>query len=144
MNPPTATGGAPATRLSWSGAPLRILLAEDNPTNQQLAAILLRKMGHTVALADNGQEAWEVFNREAFDVVLMDIQMPVLDGVQVLHLVREHEAARGGPITPVVAVTAHALSGDRDRFIAKGFDGYLSKPFRIEALVGELKAATRS
>lgn len=139
MIPPAA---APPMRLHWSGPPLRILLAEDNPANQQLAAILLGKMGHHVTLASNGQEAGAAFVRDAFDVVLMDIQMPVLDGVAALKLLREHESTRGGVVTPVVAVTAHALAGDREKFLALGFDGYLSKPFRIETLVTELKAAT--
>lgn len=141
---PSASSKASAPRLHWNGTPLRVLLAEDNPANQQLAAILLGKMGHHVTLSSNGEEACEAFSREIFDVVLMDIQMPILDGVAALKRLRDHEAVRGGAPTPVVAVTAHALAGDREKFLDKGFDGYLSKPFRIEALVSELKAATRS
>ncbi len=112
---------------------LRILVADDSATNRQLARRLLEKRGHTVEIAGNGLEAYEVLGAGEFDVVLMDVQMPVLDGLQATQRIRAREAKRGGHI-PIVALTAHAMQGDRQRCLDAGMDAYVSKPFNAEEL----------
>jgi signal transduction histidine kinase/CheY-like chemotaxis protein len=107
--------------------PRRILLAEDNPVNQKLAVKLLERRGHWVKVADNGLRAVELFSAERFDVILMDVQMPELDGMEATLRIRERERASGGHI-PIVAMTAHVISGDRERFLKCGMDSYVSKP----------------
>ncbi len=106
---------------------LRILLAEDNPVNQRVAARLLEKRGHQVALAANGREALDWLDREKFDLILMDVQMPELDGIETTAIIREREQREGGRI-PIVALTAHAMQGDRERCIDAGMDNYVNKP----------------
>jgi signal transduction histidine kinase/ligand-binding sensor domain-containing protein/CheY-like chemotaxis protein len=106
---------------------LRILIAEDNPVNQRVAARLLEKRGHRVALAANGREALEWLDRQEFDLILMDVQMPELDGIETTTVIRERETRQGGHI-PIVALTAHAMLGDRDRCIEAGMDNYVNKP----------------
>jgi len=133
------------TRYSVLGAgeptpSLRVLLAEDNPTNQKLALRLLEKRGHRVALAGNGREALKLFEDRPFDIVLMDVQMPEMDGFQALAAIRGVEESRGMQSrTPVIALTAHAMTGDRDRCLAVGMDGYLAKPLRPADLDEVLK-----
>jgi len=117
---------------------MRILLAEDNRVNQAVVRGLLGKRGYRVELANDGREALEKITREAFDVVLMDVQMPELDGLETTALIRQREAADGGHI-PIIAMTAHALKGDRERCLAAGMDGYLSKPIRIDELLEQLE-----
>jgi signal transduction histidine kinase/ActR/RegA family two-component response regulator len=114
-------GGAPPRAL------LRILIAEDNPVNQRVAARLLEKRGPRVALAANGREALEWLDREQFDLILMDVQMPELDGIETTAVIRDREKREGGHI-PIVALTAHAMLGDRDRCIEAGMDNYVNKP----------------
>ena len=104
-----------------------ILLAEDNPVNQRVGQLLLEKQGFRVTLARDGQEAVEAFARERFDLVLMDLQMPRMDGMQAFAAMREAKRGATRP-TPVVALTAHALTDDRDRCLEAGMDGYLTKP----------------
>jgi CheY-like chemotaxis protein len=116
--------------------PLRILLAEDNTVNQKLAVRLLQKWGHTVSVADNGHEALRRVEDEAFDVVLMDVQMPQLDGLAATAAIRAREQ-RTGTYLPIIAMTAHAMKGDRERCLAAGMDDYVSKPLKT----GELQAA---
>lgn len=113
--------------------PLRILVAEDQPINQRFVAEILRKKGHMPLLANNGKEAVDIWNNEAVDMVLMDIQMPVLDGLKALAAIR---AAEDGTRrhTPIVALTAHAILGDQERLLNAGFDGYLSKPLQVDKL----------
>jgi PAS domain S-box-containing protein len=113
--------------------PLRILLAEDNVVNQRLASRLLEKQGHMVIVASDGAKALEALERECFDVVLMDVQMPVMDGVEATAAIREKEKATGKHI-PIVAMTAHAMAGDRQRFLEGGMDGYISKPVHSQEL----------
>jgi signal transduction histidine kinase/DNA-binding response OmpR family regulator/HPt (histidine-containing phosphotransfer) domain-containing protein len=105
----------------------RILLAEDNPVNQRVAVGLLTRRGHTVTVANNGREAVDILEREQFDLVLMDVQMPEMGGFEATAAIRDRERTVGG-YTRIVAMTAHAMAGDRDRCIAAGMDGYLSKP----------------
>jgi signal transduction histidine kinase/CheY-like chemotaxis protein len=112
---------------------LRILLAEDNMVNQRLATRLLEKNGHTVYRAANGREALAMFIAKQVDVVLMDLQMPEMDGFQATAAIRASERLRGSH-TPIVALTAHALTGDRENCLANGMDGYLAKPYSAEEL----------
>jgi signal transduction histidine kinase/DNA-binding response OmpR family regulator len=106
---------------------LRILLVEDNVVNQRVAIGLLERRGHDVALAQDGKEAVAMTAERTFDVVLMDLQMPVMSGLEATAAIREREAQRGGHLR-IVAMTAHAMNGDRERCLAAGMDGYLSKP----------------
>ncbi len=106
---------------------LRILLTEDNLVNQKLAVRLLEKRGHNITVANNGREAIEAIEREQFDVLLMDVQMPEMDGLEATKLIRENERETGRHI-PIVAMTAHAMKGDRERCLEVGMDGYISKP----------------
>ena len=119
---------------------LTILLAEDNPVNQTLALRLLEKMGHKVQVVGNGEEAAAMAQRGHFDVILMDVQMPVLGGFEATARIRAGESSAGRH-TPIIAMTAHALEGDRERCLAAGMDGYVSKPIRIEALMAALAEA---
>jgi len=112
---------------------LRVLLAEDNLVNQKLAAKLLGKKGHLVTIAANGKEAVEHFRRGHFDLILMDVQMPELDGVEATAAIRQHECLTGSHI-PIIALTAHAMAGDAERFIAGGMDAHLAKPIHANSL----------
>ncbi len=132
-----------ATRhpMREAGRTLNVLLAEDNPVNQQLAVHLLGHFGHSVRVAHTGAEALELLEREAFDVILMDIQMPELDGLQATREIRRREAEGGaGRRVPIVAMTAHAMAGDRERFLASGMDEYISKPISRDRLRDVLRA----
>jgi signal transduction histidine kinase/DNA-binding response OmpR family regulator len=112
---------------------LRVLLAEDNPVNQRLVTRLLEKRGHRVAVAVNGHEVLEALNKESFDLVLMDVQMPEMDGLEATAAIREKEKG-SGLHQAVIALTAHAMKGDRERCLEAGMDGYLSKPIRPREL----------
>ena len=105
---------------------LRMLVAEDNKINQQLMALLLRNAGHHVDLVENGEQAVEAVRTGTYDVVLMDVQMPILDGMQATRLIRALPAPADR--VPIIALTAHAMSGAREEYIAAGMDDYLSKP----------------
>jgi two-component system sensor histidine kinase/response regulator len=113
--------------------PLRLLLAEDNPVNQRLAARLLEKRGHEVIIVANGVEALAALGRQAFDAVLMDVQMPEMDGLQATAAIREQEQTTGRHI-PIVAMTAHAMNDDRERCRQAGMDTYVSKPIDPQKL----------
>ncbi len=115
------------------GASLRILLAEDNPVNQLLARRLLEKRGHHVVLASNGREALAAVDRESFDLVFMDVQMPEIDGIEATMAIRDKERT-GVNHLPVIALTAHAMKGDQERCMEAGMDAYLSKPIRPQEL----------
>jgi PAS domain S-box-containing protein len=107
--------------------PLRILVAEDNPVNQQLALHLLERRGHSAIVAENGREALAAIEKNIFDLVLMDVQMPEMGGLEATRAIREKEKSTGKHL-PVVAMTAHAMQGDRERCLEAGMDGYLAKP----------------
>jgi signal transduction histidine kinase len=111
---------------------LRILLVEDHPVNQLLATTLLQKWGHTVVLADNGQKAVDLFPSQPWDLVLMDMQMPVMGGLEATQLIRANEPS--GHRTPIIAVTANAMEADRQACLQAGMDDFLSKPFNSAAL----------
>lgn len=118
--------------------PLRILLAEDHPINQRLAVRLLTRLGHTVQLAGNGQEAVRLQQQEDFDLVLMDVQMPVMGGLEAAGRIRQLDMDRGRRHQPMLAMTAHAMQGDMERCLAAGLDGYVSKPIAQERLLSEM------
>jgi PAS domain S-box-containing protein len=112
---------------------LRILLVEDNPVNQVLAVRLLEKRGHSVTVAANGKQALAALEKSSFDLALMDVQMPEMDGYEATAVIREKEKTSGTHL-PVIAMTAHAMVGDRDRCLEAGMDDYLSKPIQLEQL----------
>jgi CheY-like chemotaxis protein len=124
--------------LRESGNPLRILLAEDNAVNQALAVRLLEKRGHSVTVAANGKEALAALAKSSYDVVLMDVQMPVMDGFEATAAIRFREKASGIHL-PIIAMTAHAMAGDRSRCLAAGMDEYITKPIRPQELNDLLK-----
>ncbi len=113
--------------------PLRILLAEDNVVNQRVMLLMLEKQGHSVAIAADGSEAIAMLDEESFDVILMDIQMPGMNGYEATKAIRLSEQGKGGHV-PIVALTAHAMKGDREACLAVGMDDYLSKPVDLREL----------
>jgi len=123
------------------GRSLDILLAEDNTINQEFAVSLLSKHGHKVTVAANGKQAVRAVDEKHFDLVLMDVQMPEMDGLTATEVIREKEAATGRH-TPIVAMTAHAMKGDKQRCIAAGMDGYISKPIQRTELFATIRECT--
>ncbi len=128
LPPPVLDRSAQTTQRS-----LRILVAEDNATNQKLVTTMLEQLGHSVVVAPNGLEAVTRTGDERFDIVLMDVQMPEMGGLEATLAIRMREESTGVHV-PIVAMTAHAMSGDRERCIEAGMDGYLSKPLRLDEL----------
>jgi PAS domain S-box-containing protein len=122
----SSSSAAARTRVR-ARQPLRVLLAEDNPVNQEVAVRLLERRGHSVIVAENGRQALTAIERHKFDLVLMDVQMPEMGGLEATQLIREKEKSTGEHL-PILAMTAHAMQGDRERCIAAGMDGYLAKP----------------
>ncbi|WP_323815723.1 response regulator [Cellvibrio sp. NN19] len=112
----------------------RVLLAEDNMVNQEVACAMLQRIGVITTIANNGQEALELLQRESFDLVLMDCQMPIMDGFEATASIRKREAKLGIPPLPIIALTANAISGDRENCLVRGMSDYLSKPFTQEQL----------
>jgi signal transduction histidine kinase/DNA-binding response OmpR family regulator len=135
---PVGERAAPSSLVEPEAAPAikcaRILLAEDNVVNQRVAVGLLERRGHHVSVANNGREAVDAVMRERFDVVLMDVQMPEMGGIEATAAIRKHEVTSGDHVR-IIAMTAHAMSGDRDRCLAAGMDGYLSKPINQPMLI---------
>jgi PAS domain S-box-containing protein len=135
-----------AWRHAEEGQPrLRFLVVEDNVVNRLVATRLIEKQNHTVSTAANGREALDVLEREGFDCVLMDVQMPVLDGFEATAAIRERDRNSGGHL-PIIAMTAHAMAGDLERCLAAGMDGYIAKPIQaktlfatVERVLGTLK-----
>jgi CheY-like chemotaxis protein len=120
----SAAGGSSILK---SSRPMRILLAEDNPVNQRLAVRILEKWGHSVVVTGNGRKALEAWENERFDVVLMDVQMPEMSGIEATREIREREKPTGQH-TPIIAMTAHAMEGDREKCLSAGMDQYVTKP----------------
>jgi PAS domain S-box-containing protein len=120
--------------------PLRVLLAEDNAVNRRLVTAILEKRGHTVVAAENGREALDFLEWKSIDVVLMDVQMPVMDGFQAIGIIRRNEQSSGAHL-PIIALTAHAMKGDRERCLAAGADEYVAKPIRPNELLAAIGRA---
>ena len=129
-------------RQPWDASnpqPLRVLVAEDNPINQRVAQSILLKRGHSVVVASNGLEALEAVQREMFDLILMDIQMPEMDGLEATRMIRSLGDRRAS--IPIVALTAHAMKGDDEKCLAAGMNHYLSKPFHKQQLLEMVEGA---
>ena len=124
---------------SQAGRSLRVLVAEDNPTNQALVSALLKQKGHRVTIVGNGRLAADRAVLESFDIVLMDVQMPEMGGLEATALIRDHERTAGGHV-PIVALTARAMAGDREQCLAAGMDAYVSKPVRPDELFSAIEA----
>jgi CheY-like chemotaxis protein len=122
---------------------LRVLVAEDNPTNQKLVSALLEQQGHTVAIVSNGRLAVERAAQEPFDLILMDVQMPEMSGLEAAAAIREAEQGTGRHI-PIVALTARAMASDREQCLAAGMDAYVSKPVRSDELLSAIDTMTVS
>jgi PAS domain S-box-containing protein len=141
VQPDATRAHADNAEISVSTQPLSVLLVEDHEINRKLAQIMLQRMGHQFVLANDGQQALDCLDKEHFDVVLLDVMMPVMDGITALKIWRQRETERQLPRTTVLMVTAHAMTGDRERFIAAGADGYVSKPMSEAALRKEINRA---
>jgi CheY-like chemotaxis protein len=134
----TISGAAPTD--SWTTVGPQILLAEDNAVNQKLMLHLLEKRGYTVTLAMDGLQAIEEYKHRSFDLILMDVQMPNMGGIEATETIRTAEIASGRR-TPIIALTAHAMKGDRERCLQAGMDDYLSKPIQPKLLFGAIERA---
>jgi two-component system, sensor histidine kinase and response regulator len=130
---------ATKARAAQGARSCRILVAEDNPTNQKLVLLLLEQRGHQVVLASDGRQAVARATEQAFDLILMDVQMPGLSGLEAAAAIREREQGTTTHV-PIIALTAHAMTGDRERCLAAGMDGYVSKPLRASELFGAIDA----
>jgi Response regulators consisting of a CheY-like receiver domain and a winged-helix DNA-binding domain len=117
------------------GERLKILLVEDNILNQRIVTLSLKKFNHEVTIANNGLEAIDYFNKSGFDVILMDIMMPVMDGLEATVKIREIETVSSSPKrTPIIALTANTMDNDREKCLSYGMDEFMAKPFDIEKL----------
>ncbi|HEX4075329.1 MAG TPA: response regulator, partial [Candidatus Acidoferrales bacterium] len=139
---PTREISTPTNTAAVRPDRLRVLLAEDNAVNQKLAVTLLQKRGHTVIPTGNGAEALAALERGNIDLVLMDVQMPVMDGFEAIRSIRATEQVSGAHI-PIIALTAHAMKGDREKCIAVGADDYVSKPIRTSDLLAAIERARK-
>lgn len=117
----------------------RILIVEDNMANQQVALSIIKKLGHEVELASNGSEAVDALKKSRFDLVIMDIQMPVMDGIEATQTIRKPDSGVVSPDIPIIALTAYAIKGDREKFIDAGMNDYITKPVTLQALADVLK-----
>jgi signal transduction histidine kinase/CheY-like chemotaxis protein/HPt (histidine-containing phosphotransfer) domain-containing protein len=134
---PTAEAPARPVSQRTATSPLHILVGEDNAVNQKLAMALLEKAGHRVSLAVNGAEVVSMWRKGDFDLILMDVQMPEMDGLEATRQIRQEEQTTAAHV-PIVATTAHAMSGDRERCLLAGMDDYLSKPLHLQELLAAL------
>jgi two-component system, sensor histidine kinase and response regulator len=126
------------TPVRKSRRPLQVLLVDDSLVNQDMTSRMLRKWGHTVTQAGTGRQAVAALDRHEFDVVLMDVNMPEMDGLAATRLIREKERETGAHV-PIIAMTAYAEKGDADRCIAAGMDAYISKPMTHQELFETLE-----
>jgi len=140
VSPPTITSQTVPPRQSPPSS-LRVLLAEDNAVNQKLMIHLLKKRGYAVSLAVNGTQVLELLKQQTFDLVLMDIQMPVMEGFEATRLIRQEELVTGRHM-PIIALTAHAMKGDRERCLEAGMDDYLTKPIQRKELFDAIDRST--
>ena len=139
VDQPAAESHAPEPlKARWTGEPLRILLAEDQKVSRVFATRLLERLGHLVTAVEDGAAALEAWRQQPFDIILMDVQMPGMDGLAATRAIRDEEQAKGLGRTLIVALTAHALTGDREKLLAEGFDGYVPKPIDLESLLAEI------
>jgi CheY-like chemotaxis protein len=122
--------------------PLRILLAEDNLVNQKVAQHILARLGYQVQIVNNGVEAVQEIQHQRYDVVLMDVQMPEMDGLEATRVIVEQWPPEQRPY--IIAMTAHALTGDEEKCIAAGMNGYVSKPIQLEKLMTALEQSQKS
>ena len=132
--PSVETPAAPPTGADETASPLKIILVEDNPANRKVGLGILKKLGQTADTAENGREALDALREIAYDLVLMDIQMPEMDGFEATRRLRDADAWATRSDVPVIAMTAHAMKGDRDRCLAAGMDDYVAKPIEPERL----------
>jgi len=141
---PTDSPGLITRHTLREGGRVNILLAEDNLVNQKITTRMLEKLGHAVTVVSNGREALDAIGRQTFDLILMDIQMPEMSGFEATETIRRQERGSGRHL-PIIALTAHAMDGDRERCLESGMDGYISKPARgaeLSRAIGSLLAAT--
>ena len=142
-NPATDTGATkPAmseNNVAFDLKDANILLVEDNLINQKIVILSIQKMVKSIDVANNGQEAVDKFGQAKYNIILMDIQMPIMDGIQATKRIREIENGHSTVPTPIIAITANALAGDREHCLAAGMDEYISKPFQVEVLVSKMK-----
>ena len=136
---PRPSSGPPPNQTERRARASRVLLVEDHPANQKLAIWLLQRHGFQVTLAENGAEAVRLMAALAFDVVLMDVQMPVMDGFEATRLIRKQERSRRDKHHPIIAMTAGAIIGDREKCLAAGMDDYISKPITAQLLLDKLR-----
>ena len=120
---------------SISSVGVKILLAEDDRTSRLFARRVLEKGGHTVTAVENGEQALEALRADAFDILLVDIQMPVLDGMEAVKALRRGDAGETNRDIPVIALTAHSMAGDKDRFLEAGMNWYVAKPLNVDTLL---------
>ncbi|MEI6828100.1 MAG: PAS domain S-box protein [Desulfuromonadales bacterium] len=128
----------PLPTIGWDGPPLRILFAEDDQVNIKFGASLLKKLGHDVTVVENGRECLTALEQSTFDLVLMDIQMPIMTGEEALREIRSKEQGTTNH-QPIIALTAYSMRGDMERLLDQGFDGYVSKPLITRELIAEMK-----
>ncbi|WP_366949709.1 response regulator [Geobacter sp.] len=130
----------PAPAIRTTSQPLRILLAEDNATSREVIRRILETDGHRVTIVTNGREVLEALEEREFELVLMDVQMPELDGIAATRAIRGSDSPLVNRGIPVIALTAHAMEGDRERCLAAGMNAYVSKPVRVAELVAAVEA----
>jgi CheY-like chemotaxis protein len=123
--------------------PLRILAGEDNSVNRSVLQALLAPAGVAISFAEDGVQVVDAFRAQNFDVILMDISMPTMDGVEAMNLIREIERERGGAHIPIIAVSAHAMRQQVDHYLTIGFDGYVTKPVTADRLQAEIARVMR-
>jgi signal transduction histidine kinase/CheY-like chemotaxis protein/HPt (histidine-containing phosphotransfer) domain-containing protein len=140
--PATPAPAAPGDSMAHAEKPFNVLLVEDNPVNQRLAMTVLQRRGHKVSLAANGVEAIQTLEKRSFDLILMDMQMPVMGGMDATRIIRERENVTGGHV-PIIAMTAYAMKGDREKCLDAGMDGYVTKPIQTRVLFAAIDEVMR-